>query len=36
MVLLTAYTGPDDFAAISERWNRWWSDEFGTAKGDNG
>jgi len=36
MVLLTAYTGPDDFAAISERWNGWWSDEFGTAKGDNG
>ena len=36
MVLLTAYTGPDGFAAIRERWNRWWVNEFGTTQGENG
>ena len=36
MVLLTAYTGPEDFAAIRERWNRWWVNEFGVTQGENG
>jgi len=36
MVLLTAYTGPEEFAAIRERWNRWWVNEIGATQVENG